>query len=162
FTFLQSVIDALADPIFAKDLQHRFVACNQAFGQLLGQPPHRLIGHSDPEFVPREQYEGFWQVDREVTATGKPHANEERITDAAGNLRTIWTRKFPLRDQAGAIIGLCGIITDITVIKERQEEVLRLEAQVQEKMLIINSQAALLDQLAVPVIQIWKDILLLP
>ncbi len=162
FEFLQLMIDSVADPIFVKDLQHRFIACNQAFDQLLGQPRDRLIGHSDPEFIPREQYEVFWQVDDEVIATGEPHENEERITDAAGNLRTIWTRKFALRDQTGIIVGLCGMITDITAIKERQEEVQRLEIQIQEKLRIIDSQASLLDELAVPVIQIWKDILLLP
>jgi rsbT co-antagonist protein RsbR len=162
FEFLQSAIDSVADPVFVKDLQHRFIACNQAFGRLLGQPRELLIGHSDPEFVPREQYEVFWQVDRQVTATGEPHVNEGLITDADGNLRTIWTRKFPIRDEGGNIVGLCGIITDITAIKHRQEEVQRLEAQIQEKMLIIQSQASLLDELAVPVIQIWKDILLLP
>jgi rsbT co-antagonist protein RsbR len=162
FAFLQSVIDSIADPIFVKDVHHRFVACNQVLTQLLGQPRENLIGHSDPEFFPPEQCEVFWQVDDEVIATGEPHANEEHITDAAGDIRTIWTRKFAIRDPQGAIIGLCGIITDITAIKQRQEEIQRLEAQIREKMLIINTQASLLDQLAVPVIQIWKDILLLP
>jgi rsbT co-antagonist protein RsbR len=162
FRFLQSVLDSVADPIFVKDVHHRFIACNQALGQLLGQPREQLIGKGDPEFLPREQYEVFWQIDDEVIATGEPHENEERITDADGNLRTIWTRKFPIRDERGIIIGLCGIIIDITAIKARQEEVQRLEAQIEEKMQIIDTQTSLLDQMAVPVIQIWKDILLLP
>ena len=162
FEFLQLLIDTLTDPIFAKDLQHRFIACNQEICRLMGQPPDKIIGHSDPEFFPPEQCAVFWEVDDYVTSTGKPRENEERITDAEGNVRTIWTRKFPLRDEQGAIFGLCGIITDITAIKERQEHIQRLEAQIEEKMLIIETQASLLDQLAVPVIQIWKDILLLP
>jgi rsbT co-antagonist protein RsbR len=162
FEFLQSAIDAIADPIFVKDLQHRFAACNQPFCKLLGRPRENLIGHSDPEFQPQEQYEVFWQVDDYVTATGESRENEERITDADGAVRTIWTRKFPIRNEHGTIIGLCGIITDITAIKARQDEVERLERQIQEKMQIIDTQTSLLDQMAVPVIQIWKDILLLP
>jgi rsbT co-antagonist protein RsbR len=162
FEFLQLLIDTLTDPIFAKDLQHRFIGCNQEICRLLGQPPDKIIGHSDPEFFPPEQCAVFWEVDDYVTSTGEPRENEERFTDADGNVRTIWTRKFPLRDEQGAIFGLCGVITDITTIKERQEHVQRLEAQIREKMLIIETQASLLDQLAVPVIQIWKDILLLP
>jgi rsbT co-antagonist protein RsbR len=162
FKFLQTVIDTIADPILVKDMHHRFIGCNQAVCRLLGQPRDNIIGHSDPDFLAQEQYEVFWQVDDEVIATGEPHENEERLTDADGNLRTIWTRKFPIRDEQGNIIGLCGIITDITAIKQRQEQVQRLEAEIREKMLIIQSQASLLDELAVPVIQIWKDILLLP
>src|SRR5215207_9117384 len=84
FEFLQSAIDAITDPIFVKDLQHRFVACNQPFGNLLGQPRERLIGHSDPEFLSQEQYEVFWQIDDYVTSTGEPRENEERITSADG------------------------------------------------------------------------------
>ena len=162
FEFLQAIIDALADPIFVKDLEHRFVAFNRAFCELMGRPREALLGHSDPEFVPAEQVEVFWRVDDMVTSSGQPHENEETLTDGAGNLRTIWTRKFPLRDAQGKVIGLSAMITDITPIKRRQEQVERLETQIREKMAVIEAQASLLDQLAVPVIQVWDNILLLP
>ena len=97
-----------------------------------------------------------------MTSSGQPHENEEPFTDSAGSVRTLWTRKFPLRDASGQVIGLSAIITDITAIKQRQEQVERLEAQIQEKIAIIDSQESLLDQLAVPVIQVWEGILLLP
>jgi rsbT co-antagonist protein RsbR len=162
FEFLQTAIDSLADPIFVKDLEHRFVAVNHALCELIAHPREALIGHSDPEFVPAEQVEVFWRVDDMVTSSGQPHENEESLTDGVGNLRTIWTRKFPLRDAQGHVIGLTAMITDITPIKRRQEEVERLETQIQEKMSVIEAQASLLDQLSVPVIQVWDSILLLP
>src|SRR5262245_57140420 len=162
FAFLQSAIDSLADPVFVKDLEHRFVAVNRALCELIGQPREALIGHSDPEFVPAEQYEVFWRIDDMVTSTGQPHENEEAITDGAGNVRTIWTRKFPIRNGHGQVIGLSVIITDITPIKRRQEQVERLEIAIQEKMAVIEVQSSLLEQLSVPVIQVWDRILLLP
>jgi rsbT co-antagonist protein RsbR len=162
FEFLQAVLDSIADPIFVKDLHHRFVAFNGAFCDLLGHPRDALLGHSDPEFIPSEQVEVFWRIDDQVTSSGQPNENEELITDGAGNLRTIWTRKFPLRDAQGQVIGLSGIITDITALKRRQEQVERLEVTIQEKMAIIETQSSLLDQLSVPVIQVWDSILLLP
>ncbi len=58
--------------------------------------------------------------------------------------------------------GLCGIITDITDIKRRRDEIEQLEMEIRQKKAIIEGQSALLDQLSVPVIQIWEDILLLP
>lgn len=162
FAFLQSTIDSLADPVFVKDLEHRFVAVNRALCELIGQPREALIGHSDPEFVPAEQYEVFWRIDDMVTSTGQPHENEEALTDGAGNVRTIWTRKFPIRNAQGQLIGLSVMITDITPIKRRQEQVERLEVAIQEKMAVIEVQSSLLDQLSVPVIQVWDHILLLP
>ena len=162
FAFLQTAIDSLADPVFVKDLDHRFVAVNRALCELFGLPREALIGHSDPEFVPAEQVEVFWRIDDMVIASGQPHENEEELTDGAGNVRTIWTRKFPVRNAQGQVIALSVMITDITAIKRRQEQVERLEAAIQEKMAVIETQSSLLDQLAVPVIQVWDSILLLP
>jgi rsbT co-antagonist protein RsbR len=176
FELLQSVIDTIPDPIFVKDLQHRWIACNQAFCALLGHPYEAIIGHSDPDLWPAEQAEVFWQGDDEVFASGQAHQSEEQATGADGVERTIWTRKFPMRDAQGNISGLSGMIIDITEIRRRREEVARLEAklaekqneitskegEIAEKMAIIAAQNTLLDQLSVPVIQVWENILLLP
>jgi rsbT co-antagonist protein RsbR len=162
FEMLQNVIDTFNDPIFAKDLQHRFIACNRALCALLGQSHEAVIGHSDPDFVHLEQAEIFWRMDDEVIASGTPNENEELLTSADGILRTIWTRKYPLRNVQGNVIGLCGIITDISEIRRRQDEVNRLEAEIKSQMEIIQAQGTLLDELSVPVIQVWESVLLLP
>src|SRR5262245_60666213 len=126
FELLQAVIDTFPDPIFVKDLRHRWIACNQAFCTLIGQPYDMLIGRSDPDFWPQQQAEVFWRLDDEVFTSGGYRGNEERATGTDGVERTIWTRKYPLRDPHGQVVGLCGIITDITDIKRRQEHVERL------------------------------------
>ena len=162
FALLQNVIDTFNDPIFVKDLQHRWIACNQAFCTLLGQSHDAVIGRSDPDFWHPEQAEIFWRMDDEVIASGELNENEEQLTSADGILRTIWTRKYPLRSAQGNVIGLCGIITDISEIKRRQDEVAALETQMKAQIELIQAQATMLDELSVPLIQIWQDILLLP
>jgi rsbT co-antagonist protein RsbR len=162
FELLQAIIDTFPDPMFVKDLQHRWIACNQAFCTIIGQPYSALIGHSDPDFWPPEQARIFWQLDDEVFSSGEFRGNEEVITVPDGSLHTIWTRKYPLRDAQGQVVGLCGIITDITDIKHRREELKLLENDINEKKAIIEAQAALLDQLSAPVIQVWESVLLIP
>ncbi|HET9224782.1 MAG TPA: PAS domain-containing protein [Roseiflexaceae bacterium] len=162
FELLQAIIDTFPDPIFVKDLQHRWIACNQAFCTIIGQPYDTLIGRSDPDFWPAEQAEVFWRLDDEVFTSGEFRGNEEGITVPDGSLHTIWTRKYPLRDAEGQVVGLCGIITDITDIKHRRDELQLLETEISDKKAIIEAQAALLDQLSVPVIQVWESVLLLP
>jgi rsbT co-antagonist protein RsbR len=176
FELLQTVLDTIPDPIFVKDLQHRWIACNQAFCALLGHPYTAIIGHSDPDLWPPEQAEIFWRGDDAVIESGQTHESEELATGADGVVRTIWTRKFPMRSAQGDVIGLSGIIIDITEIRRRQEEIAHLEAQLAEKraeislreaevsqqLLIIAGQNTLLEQLSVPVIQVWENILLLP
>ncbi|MDQ2996684.1 MAG: PAS domain-containing protein [Chloroflexota bacterium] len=139
FELLQSVIDTFPDPIFVKDLQHRWIACDGAFCVLLGQSHEAVIGHSDPDFWPLEQAEVFWRMDDEVIASGRLNENEELLTSAEGVLRTIWTCKYPLRNDQGTPIGSCGIITDISEIKRRQDEVGRLEAEITSQIEIIQA-----------------------
>ncbi|MEO7912147.1 MAG: PAS domain-containing protein [Roseiflexaceae bacterium] len=162
FELLQRVIDTFPDPIFVKDLQHRWIACNSAHCTLMGRPYAAIIGHSDPDYFPPEQVTIFWQGDDQVISTGQPIENEEMHAQMDGSVRVIWTRKFPLKNVQGDVIGVCAIITDITDFRRKQEQVAALEAEITAQLEVIQGQNAMLDELSVPVIQVWEDILLLP
>jgi rsbT co-antagonist protein RsbR len=158
---LRSVIDAFSDPIFVKDRAHRFITVNRALCAMVGVAHEDLVGRTDADFFPREQVEVFWGIDDWVVRNGKIHEQEEDISSGAV-ARRILTRKFPLMDAKGEVTGLCGIITDVTDLRRREERASRIEAGLEEKESLIERQGSLLEQLAVPVIQIWEGILLLP
>jgi len=162
FLLLQLVLDTIPDPIFVKDLDHRVIACNQGFCRLIGQPYEVVIGASDPDFMSKEQAEVFWHFDDVVFRSGQPNENEELATSSAGVTRTIWTRKFPLRNVGGEVVGLCGIVTDITVMKERLQRAERLEAENREQRAVIEAQTTMLDRMSMPVLQVGPGVLLLP
>jgi rsbT co-antagonist protein RsbR len=162
YELLQAAIDSLEDPFFVKDLYHRMLVTNQANIDLVNMSRETLIGRPEPEYLQGPEYEGFWRVDDEVFSTSTPRKNEEVIPSSDGTAHHVWTRKFPIKNAEGQVIGLVGTITDISEIKRRQEEIERLEAEINEKRTVIEAQAAMIDQLAVPVIQVWQGILLLP
>ncbi len=159
---LRRAVDTFTDPIFIKDRQHRWVAANRAFCGLFNLPAEKILGKSDPDFFPPDQVEMFWRGDDELFSSGQPSENEERLTDATGTVRTIWTRKYPIFTDDGRVIALSGIITDVTKIRGALEKAVRLEGELAEQQRIIKAQNQLLSQLAVPVIQIWEGILLVP
>jgi rsbT co-antagonist protein RsbR len=159
---LQSAFDAFTDPVFIKDHTHRWIACNSAFASMLGCTPAALIGRSDPDFFDAELVAGYWQADDELFASGQPQSSEELVQHSDGSYHVSWTRKFPIRGQNGETVALLATITDITDLKRRQEEVARLQLEVNEQMEIVEMQRKLLDEVAVPVIQVWNGILLLP
>ncbi|WP_437949876.1 PAS domain-containing protein [Sorangium sp. So ce296] len=162
FELLQLVIDTIPDPIFVKDRRHRWIACNPGFCRLIGRRYEDLIGRSDPDYWPKEQAALFWSYDDIVFNSAEPSENEEHATGGDGVTRTIWTRKFPMKNAQGEVVGLCGLITDITDLKRRHMEAERIAAENREQRAIIDAQAALLDRMAMPVIQIWQGILLMP
>jgi rsbT co-antagonist protein RsbR len=159
---LAQACNVLGDAIFIKDRQHRWIACNNAFASLLGRTTEQLIGKSDPDYFPPEQVEIFWRNDDRLFKSGTPSREEEQLTAASGEVRTIWTRKYPIRDATGYVTSLCGLITDVTELKTSIQQSTRLAAALEEQYRIIQAQNQLLEQLAVPVIQIWEGILLLP
>lgn len=79
FATLQQAINALPDPIFIKDRQHRWIALNNAFCRLAGHPAAALLGASDPDFWPPDQAAIFWAMDDVVFSTEQPQINEEDL-----------------------------------------------------------------------------------
>ena len=117
---LQQIIDAVPNPIFVKDRQHRWVILNRALTELLGYPQEQLLGSSDFDLFPREQAEVFWAKDDEVFATGRPNENEEAFTDYAGRLHTMLTRKCLVHLEGADDPYLVGVISDITQYRDAE------------------------------------------
>ena len=159
---LQQLIDGIPDPMFFKDRQHRWIAFNQAFCDMLGRTRKELFRRSDPDFFPSEQVAMFWHRDEQVFATGKGDLSEELITGAGGVQRVFSTRKTPVRDASGAIVGLSGIIMDISEQRELTRKAAALEAEAAWRLSLIEAQERLIDDLVVPVLEVWEGILLLP
>ncbi|UQA54897.1 PAS domain-containing protein [Polyangium aurulentum] len=162
FDLLQRVIDTVPDPIFIKDREHRWIAMNQGFCRHVGRPYEVLLGKSDWEFMPPEQAKVYWEHDDLVFESGVADENQEFATGSDGIEKTIWTRKYPMRDDAGNVIGLCGIVTDITTMKDRFLAAERLEIENRGQLALIEAQREMLARLAVPVVRIWEGVLLLP
>ncbi len=158
---LQSVLDSLDDPLFVKDREHRWVVINDAFCKLLGLPREALLGKSDPDLFPPEQVKVFWEADDALFSSGETNENEELLTDEQGVVHTIWTRKYPVRAD-DEVIGLVGIISDITTLRERLSALERLERTTKQQEARLEEQQALIDTIAVPVISVWDGILLVP
>lgn len=113
--FLAWLIDAVADPIFVKDRDHRWVFFNAAFVSLLGRPRERILGKSDYDFFPKAQAGVFRRQDELVFETGRETVNEETLTDAQGRTHVLVTRKT-LWTSPGGEKFLVGMIRDITAI----------------------------------------------
>jgi PAS domain S-box-containing protein len=123
--FLRGIIDSVADPIFVKDEQHRWIEFNRAFCELMGRPREQLLGRSDYEFFPTAEADVFWKMDDEVFRTQKDNVNEESFTDASGVTRSISTKKTVFIDAQGRKL-LVGVIRDITELRQAERRNLEM------------------------------------
>lgn len=125
--FLKQVIDSIADPIFVKDRQHRWILLNQAFCEFIGYPISTLLNKSDMDFFPANEASIFIANDELVFHTGLEKINEEAFTDKQGLTHTIVSKKTCYTDERGQQI-LVGVIRDIT---EQKQLAIQLAKQTQ-------------------------------
>lgn len=118
---LEQIINAVSDPIFVKDRQHRWVLINEANCRMMGQSKEKLIGKSDYDFFPKNEADVFWAKDEEVFKSGRENINEEEFTDGDNNTRTVVTKKVLYKDSEGNPF-IVGVIRDITRRKQMEEK----------------------------------------
>ncbi|HEY9853034.1 MAG TPA: CHASE2 domain-containing protein [Leptolyngbyaceae cyanobacterium] len=126
--FLQNVINAIPDPVFVKDKQHRWIVLNDAYCQFLGYPLSDLRDKSDYDFFPKHEADIFWQQEELVFQGGKPIEHEEEFTDAKGKTHLIATKRSLHKDAVGNLF-LVGVMRDITERKQLEEELKRTAAE---------------------------------
>jgi PAS domain S-box-containing protein len=110
---VHAIADASDDVIFAKDLQGRYRFANPAMLAAVGRPAHEVIGRTDLE-VHRDGRAArrLMANDRDILASGEVREREESMTMEDGEVRHWLSRKMPLRDPDGSIVGVLGIARD--------------------------------------------------
>ena len=119
--YLDQIINNIGDPLFVKDLNHRFVLVNDAQCNLAGRLREDILGMTEYDLFPKEQADIFWKLDDLVLENGGENVNEEEITDAQGNVRTMITKITPFKDKAGNK-HIVGVSRDITDRKRMEKE----------------------------------------
>ncbi|MCW2238523.1 hybrid sensor histidine kinase/response regulator [Azospirillum canadense] len=123
---LESIIESASDPIFAKDRDRRFTLVNSATARLFGRSRDEVVGQCDHDLFPPEDAARLDALCQRVVESGREETVEEELPfpDGNGN-RVLMIAVMPLRDAAGATVGVAGVARDITA-RKRAEEALRV------------------------------------
>ncbi len=130
---LESVLRALPLPVYAKDMQLRYLIANQAFGDLMGAEASRFVGHTHEEMqLPERVVEGLTSVDNQLRqaallAGGSEYALDRLFIGADGKERDMRWYYAPF-DIGGTRQGLICISVDLTEERLAQREAERARA----------------------------------
>jgi PAS domain S-box-containing protein len=139
-SLLRCLIDSVSDLIFIKDRNGVYQGCNKASEVFIGMSESEQIGKSDFDFFDREKAEEIQQVDRQVLEDGTPLRIEEWVTGRDGRRLLMDTIKAPYYAADGEILGLVGIGSDITERKQSEEEIHRLNQELEQRVIQRTAQ----------------------
>ena len=116
------------DFIFFKDRNHVMTGASQTLVSITQQTAHwrDLLGKTDYELFPEAYADIYYRLEKQVFATGQPVQEVQAYLRTDGRKGWVDNRKYPIRDDAGEIVGLFGVARDITE-KVNAEEALRQE-----------------------------------
>ncbi len=113
---LRTLIDAMPEFIYVKDLEHRFLLSNDSHTRARGYgSADEIIGKTDADFFTADLAAQFRAEEETIFQTGQPLIDYEQpsMTEYGG---FVWasSTKVPLRNVDGDLIGMVGITRDIT------------------------------------------------
>ncbi|MBF0486984.1 MAG: PAS domain S-box protein [Nitrospirae bacterium] len=169
-TMLTTLIDNVPDLAWIKDKEGRFILANEALCLSFNIPVNEVIGKTDFDIMPRELAEKYRADDQFIMADGLRRCIEEPVIDAEGLVHVVETIKTPMKDENGVITGTVGIAHDITQRKHLEDELKKLNTnleemviseiekrRIQEQLLIQQSKMAAMGEMIGIIAHQWRQ-----
>lgn len=132
--FLQTIIDAIPNPIFYKDASGLYQGCNRAFEESWLMKREEIVGKSVHELYPPEIANIFYRADQELFAQGGVQVYETQMRyNSDGLTHAVLFSKAVYADAHGKPAGLVGTVVDITERKTAENERDRLMVELRLK-----------------------------
>ena len=144
--FLATLLNAIPAPVFYKDIQGGYLGFNRAFEEFFGKTRDQLIGKSAFDISPRELAEVYHAKDAELLQNPGTQIYDSQVKDACGALHDVAFHKATFTDADGRVLGLIGVILDIT--ERKQTEQALAEEAIRRRILFEQSRDGIvvLDQ----------------
>ena len=125
----KAVLESVADAIFVKDRDGRYILVNPAAARMAGRPPEELIGRRVSEVFGDRLHEATALRDGSVLAGGGS-ATIELALDARG--RTVEGTASVYRDDAGNPAGVVVAVRDVTEQRRADADLRLREAMLRQ------------------------------
>ncbi len=114
---LRSVMEPAACGVYVVDRNGRHLMANSALGKIHGIPPSEIEGVFIEDLFPEDVALSVKRSQELVFSTGAPFCGEMNLCLDDG-ARSFIVSRFPLVGGGGEPVAVCGIVTEITKLKE--------------------------------------------
>jgi PAS domain S-box-containing protein len=141
-----TLLDGLPGYAYLKDARDTYLAANQRFADAVGTHSGDIFGKSDYDFFPRALADSYRRDDLRILDGRESVVDTEEQMLEQGRLVAVATRKVPLKDGNGEVMGLVGLGFDVTE-RRAMEHALRASEEKFRSLFNGTNDAILLYQL---------------
>ncbi|MDM8526586.1 GAF domain-containing protein [Anaerolineales bacterium HSG24] len=127
--FLETLLNTFPNPVFYKEKDGLFLGCNRIFAELIiGLPREQIIGRSIYDFpnaISTDLADILYAREVYLLREGGEHWYETQVDCQDGLVREFLTAHTAFRDAADNIVGIVGVMSDITERKQMKETLLQ-------------------------------------
>ncbi len=129
--FLNTLMNAIPAPLFYKDTHGRYIGFNKSYEEFYGTTRQELVGKTVFDIAPRDLAEVYHAKDNELFDNPGVQIYDSQVKDSHGIVHQVVFHKSTFSDSQGHVLGLIGVILDITERKrlEKEKENLIIELQ---------------------------------
>ncbi len=117
----QAMLDTMPVPVYYKDTNGVYLACNQALCDLYGLKREEVIGNTAYKFFPKEIADSFAEGDKILISEGSGERvnHRGRFPGMSDGFHIIQKRAFFVNGQVRGIIGVIMDMTEQKMVEDR-------------------------------------------
>jgi len=128
--YINNILEYVPGCIYWKDVNGVYLGCNQAEAEVLGfKSSKEVIGKTDYDLIWKYEAEVLRKTDQRIMQSRKVEEILETVTASKGKKIVMLTKKSPLYNDKGNVVGIIGVSIDITDRKEKEELEIKLKLQ---------------------------------
>lgn len=126
--YLRLILDNIPQQVFWKDTNSVFLGCNKNWAKAAGlASPEVVVGKTDYDLIPDRAVADYYRAkDNYIMTSNQPELHNISLKyrpDRHGKPIWLETNRVPIHDRDGNVIGILGVLDDITQRKRAEEAI---------------------------------------